>query len=122
MGHREASSANVGILAYATPVVRTAPPRSFLRLFAAAIARGIGLLLTSLRLSILGLGYVMLGAGIALRFGFGIIAMCLLFTGGVRWSTVKTRTLRAADWVDRKTLQTLRMFARILPANLRRGI
>jgi hypothetical protein len=97
----------LGVLDYAMPTVRTSPPRSLWRMAATAAWRCVRVLLACVRLSILTLGYATLGAGIVLRFSLGIVAMVLLFVGGMRWSIVQTRTLHIANWVDRKTLEVI---------------
>ena len=97
----------LGVLTYAHPGVKLSRPRTAARVVGAALARGFGLILTGLRLVVLGLGYVALGAGIVLRFAFALVAMVLLFLGGLRWEVVKGRTLGAATWVDRKVLATI---------------
>ncbi len=102
-----ASPAPLGVLTYASPAVRSSPPRTFLRMFFSAVGWAGGVLLRGARLSIIALGYVVLGAGIALRFVFAVVAMILLFLGGVRWDVVKRRTLSGANWVDAKVLNTM---------------
>lgn len=102
-----ASPAPLGVLTYASPTVRSSPPRTFSRVFFAALGWGCGVLLRGIRLCIIALGYVVLGAGIALRFAFTLVAMILLFLGGVRWDVVKRRTLHAANSVDAKVLNTM---------------
>ena len=113
-----AVSMPMGVLDYATPSVRTSPPRRVWRMTLAAAWWCVRRTITLVRLSILGVGYTVLGLGIGLRFTLGIVAMILLFVGGLRWAIVKTRTLRAATWVDRKTLQAVEFVRRRLPARL----
>ncbi len=102
-----ASPAELGVLTYASPHVRTSPPRTFFRMFFAAVGWTGGKLLTGFRLCIMAAGYAVLGAGIALRFAFALVAMILLFLGGLRWDVVKRRTLGGANWVDAKVLNTM---------------
>ena len=102
-----ASPAELAVLPYASPHVRTSPPRTVFRMIGAALLWTGGKLLTGFRLCIMGAGYVVLGAGIALRFAFALIAMILLFLGGLRWEVVKRRTLGGAHWVDAKVLNTM---------------
>lgn len=118
-----ASPAQIGVLTYASPEVRTSPPRTFVRMGFAALRWVLGMLLTCVRLCILGTGYVVLGAGIALRFAFALVAMMLLFVGGLRWEVVKRRTLGAAQWVDVKVLSTMGFFRRhLLPRSVEGGV
>ena len=102
-----ASPAELGVLPYASPNVRTSPPRTVFRMLLAALVWTGGKLLTGFRLCIVAAGYIVLGAGIALRFVFALIAMILLFVGGLRWEVVKRRTLGGANWVDAKVLNTM---------------
>jgi len=104
----------LGTLTYASPEVRTHPPRTALRMIGAAALYVLARLLAAVRLSIVAIGYVVLGAGIVLRFAFALIAMVLLFLGGVRWDVVKRRTLGAAQWVDVRVLATVAFFRRVL--------
>ena len=97
-------NASLGVLTYASPEVRTHPPRTLLRMFGAAVAYVLGLLLTCVRLVILAMGYAVLAASVVVRLGFGVVAMLLLFVGGLRWDVVKSRTMRVANWVDVRTL------------------
>ena len=99
--------APLGVLTYASPGVKIHPPRTFLRMFGAAIAWVFGLVLTCVRLVILAMGYAVLAAGVVVRLGFGVVAMLLLFVGGLRWDVVKSRTMRVANWVDVRTLQAV---------------
>jgi hypothetical protein len=100
-------NAPVGVLTYASPEVRTHPPRTFLRMFGAATAWVLRLLLTCVRLVILACGYAVLAAGVVVRLAFGVVAVLLLFVGGLRWDVVKSRTMRVANWVDVRTLQAV---------------
>ncbi|HEV2294586.1 MAG TPA: hypothetical protein VGR35_12085 [Tepidisphaeraceae bacterium] len=102
-----AASHEHGVLSYASPDVRTSPPRTVLRIVLAVMKWACGGVLTALRLCVMGLGYAVLGAGIVLRFAFAVIAMILLFLGGLRWEIVKRRTLGGAHWVDAKVLNTM---------------
>ena len=102
-----ASPADLGVLSYASPTVQTSPPRTIFRMMGAILLWIGGKLLTGFRLCIMAAGYVVLGAGIALRFAFALIAMILLFLGGLRWEVVKRRTLGGANWVDAKVLNTM---------------
>jgi hypothetical protein len=102
-------NAPLGVLTYASPEVRTHPPRTFLRMFGAAIAWVLGLLLMCVRLVILALGYTVLAGGVVVRLGFGVVAMLLLFLGGLRWDVVRSRTMRVANWVDVRTLQAVQL-------------
>ena len=97
-------NAPLGVLTYASPGVKTHPPRTFLRMFGAAILWVLRLELMCLRLAILGLGYAVLAAGVVVRLFFGVVAVALLFLGGLRWDVVKSRTMRVANWVDARTL------------------
>ena len=99
--------APLGVLTYASPQVRTHPPRTFLRMFGAAMAWVLRQLLMCVRLAILGLGYAVLAMSIGARLAFGVVAMTLLFLGGLRWDVVKGRTMRVANWVDVRTLQAV---------------
>jgi hypothetical protein len=105
-------NAPIGVLTYASPEVRTHPPRTFLRMFGAAVAHVFGLALRWVRLAILGLGYAVLAAGVVVRLGFGVVAMTLLFVGGLRWDVVKSRTMRVANWVDTRTLRAVQFVRR----------
>ena len=105
-------NAPLGVLTYASPEVRTHPPRTFLRMFGAAVAWMVGLALAGVRLAILGLGYAVLAAGVVVRLGFGVVAMLLLFIGGLRWDVVKSRTMRVANWVDVRTLRAVQFVRR----------
>ena len=49
----------------------------------------------------------MLRAMTVLSFAFALVAMILLFLGGLRWEVVKRRTLGGANWVDAKVLNTI---------------
>jgi hypothetical protein len=97
----------LGVLTYAHPGVKISPPRTTMRMIGAALGRGRRLVLAGLRLVVLAVGYAMLGAGIGLRFAFALIAVVLLFVGGLRWDVVKRRTLVTATWVDAKVLDTI---------------
>jgi hypothetical protein len=101
------SPAELGVLTYASPHVRTSPPRTLLRMLFAALLWTGGKLLTGFRLCIMAAGYAALGASIAVRFAFALVAMILLFLGGLRWEVVKRRTLGGANWVDAKVLNTM---------------
>ena len=119
-----ASPADLGTLSYASPTVRTSPPRTVFRMIVAALLWTGGKLLTGFRLCIMTAGYVVLCAGIALRFAFALIAMILLFLGGLRWETVKLLTLGGANWVDAKVLNTIAFVRRQidrLPPHRNRG-
>ena len=102
-----AATEPLGVLTYAHPGVKISPPRTAMRMIGAALMRGLRLVLASLRLVVLALGYAMLGAGIALRFAFALIAVVLLFLGGLRWDVVKRRTLATATWVDGQVLDAI---------------
>ena len=102
-----APSPDLGVLTYASPDVRTSPPRTLLRTLLAALRWVGGRMLLALRLCVLASGYAVLGAGIALRFAFSLVAMVLLFVGGLRWDVVKRRTLGGATWVDAKVLGSM---------------
>jgi hypothetical protein len=107
-------ASHLGVLTYASPEVRTSPPRTIVRMIFAALVKALGLLLGGLRLCVVGLGYAVLGAGIAVRFAFAFVAMLLLFVGGLRWDVVKRRTLGGANWVDAKVLNTMGFLRRHL--------
>lgn len=102
-----ATPGQLSVLTYASPDVRTSPPRTVIRMLLAALGWVCGILLTAIRLCIMALGYIVLGAGIALRFVFALVAMILLFLGGIRWDDVKRRTLGGAQWVDARVLNTM---------------
>src|SRR5687767_10723752 len=102
-----ASPAQLGVLTYASPQVRSSPPRTVLRILLAGLRWAFGKLLLCVRLCTMGAGYAVLAAGIALRFAFAVVAMILLFLGGLRWDVVKRRTLGGAEWVDAKVLNTM---------------
>ena len=108
------SLAQRDVLSYASPNVRSSPPRTFFRMFVAALFWCGGKLLTALRFVITSSGYAVLGTGIALRFAFSVVAMILLFLGGLRWEMVKRRTLCSAQWVDAKVLNAAAFFRRRL--------
>ena len=102
-----APPAPLGVLTYAPPSVRTSPPRTVLRMCFAIVRWICARRVQVIRLCIVGLGYAVLGAGIALRFAFAFVAMVLLFVGGLRWDVVKRRTLGGANWVDAKVLNSM---------------
>jgi len=83
-------------------------------MFFAAVRWCFRVVLTTVRYGVMALGYAVLGAGIALRFAFSLVAMILLFLGGIRWEVVKRRTLGGAQWVDVKVLNTMAFFRRRL--------
>lgn len=107
-------ASTLGTLTYASPDVHTSPPHTGLRMVAAAMLALFRALLACVKLCVVALGYTVLAAGIALRFVFALIAMILLFLGGLRWDVVKRRTLRTAEWVDVKVLATVGFFRRHL--------
>jgi hypothetical protein len=107
------------VLPYASPTVRTAPPRTFLRMWLAFAGWVIGRLLACVRIALVALGYATLGAGVVLHRCLAIIAALLFFLGGMRWDAIKARTLRAAQWVDARTLATIQFLRRCIPASLR---
>lgn len=107
-----APPATIGVLTYASPDVRTSPRRTILRSGFAALRWTCGVLLTGVRLCVMASGYLVWGAGIALRFAFSLVAMILLFVGGIRWDVVKRRTLGGANRVDAKVLSTIAFFRR----------
>ena len=100
------------VLPYKSPEVPTLPPRTWLRMFFAGIKCVVAKIFLCIRLVILALGHAVLAASVVLRLAFSLIAIILLFVGGLRWETIKSRTLRAADWVDVKTLQAVRLLRR----------
>ena len=111
-------NAPLGVLTYASPGVRTHPPRTFLRMFAAAVLWVLGLLLGCVRLAILALGSTVLAAGVVVRLCLGVVALLLLFLGGLRWDVVKSRTMRVANWVDARTLAAVQLVRNpFLPKN-----
>ncbi len=109
-----ASPPQIGVLTYASPQVRSSPPRTLLRMLVGALGWCLAALFRGIRLIIMLSGYAVLAAGIVLRFAFSALAMILLFLGGVRWQTVKRRTLAAAQWVDAKVLNVMAFFRRRL--------
>jgi hypothetical protein len=82
-------------------------------MFFATAGKALLTLLVGIRLCIVGLGYAVLAAGIAVRFLFALVAIALFFIGGLRWDVVKRRTLGAAQWVDVKVLGTMALFRRL---------
>ena len=98
---------SLGVLAYASPDVKTSPPRTIARMCFAALRWAGGELLRCLRLVILGCGYAVLGASFIVRLVLSAVAMTLLFLGGLRWETIKSRTMAVANWVDVKTLRAV---------------
>jgi hypothetical protein len=79
----------------------------------AAIGKALVALLVAVRWCVVGLGYAVLAAGIAVRFALALVALVLFFIGGVRWDVIKRRTLGAAQWVDVKVLNTMSLFRRL---------
>jgi hypothetical protein len=82
-------------------------------MFFATAGKALLTFLVGVRLLIIGLGYAVLAAGIAVRFALALVALVLFFIGGVRWESVKRRTLGAAQWVDAKVLGTIALFRRL---------
>ena len=103
-------SSPLGILAYASPTVRTSRPRTLLRMFFATAGKALLTLLAGIRLCIIGLGYAVLAASVAVRFALALVALVLFVIGGLRWDVVKRRTLGAAQWVDVKVLGVIGFF------------
>ena len=106
-------SSSLGVLTYASPTVRTSPPRTTLRMVMAVVGKALLALLVGVQWCVVGLGYGVLAAGIALRFALALVALVLFFVGGVRWDVIKRRTLGAAQWVDVKVLSTMSLFRRL---------
>ena len=106
-------ASSLAVLTYASPQVRSSPPRTALRMIGAAIVKGLWTLLTALRLCIVALGYAVLAASIAVRFALALVALFLFVIGGLRWDVVKRRTLRTAHWVDVKVLAMIAFFRRL---------
>lgn len=106
-------ASTLGVLQYASPTVLTSRPRTLLRMFFATAGKALVTFLIGVRLLIVGLGYAVLAAGIAVRFALALVALVLFFIGGVRWTTIKRRTLGAAEWVDGKVLGTIALFRRL---------
>ena len=102
----------LGVLPYASPDVRTSPPRTALRMSLAVVRWVLGQLLIVLRYAILAVGYGVLGVSVVVRLALGLVAMMFLYVGGLRWELVKARTLRAAQWVDVKMLRAMRFLRR----------
>jgi len=98
---------SLGVLAYASPDVKTSPPRTLARM-GFAVARWFGgQIFRAVRLTVLTSGYAVLALSVIVRSLLGAIAMTLLYLGGLRWERVKARSMRVAHWIDRKTLRAV---------------
>lgn len=97
----------LGVLPYASPDVRTSPLRTTRRVLFDAARVLFAVLLLCLRHAVLALGYAVLGVSVIVRLVMSVVAIALLFLGGLRWDIVRGRTLRFANWVDRITLRAV---------------
>ncbi len=95
---------SLGVLAYASPQVKSSPPRTSARLGFAALGSLVKLILRGVCLLMIGCGYAVLGVSMLLRVLLGGVAIGLLYLGGMRWERVKARSMSAGNWIDRKTL------------------
>ena len=102
----------LGVLTYASPHVRSSPPRTALRVMGAAILTTLRALRAAVRFAIIAIGYAVLAASIAVRFALAILAIVFFVIAGVRWDVVKRRTLGTAQWVDVKVLAMIAFFRR----------
>jgi hypothetical protein len=105
-------SSSLGVLTYASPQVRSSPPRTALRVIGAALLKLLRALLAAIRFAIVAIGYTVLAASIAIRFALAIVAIVFFVLGGVRWDVVRRRTLGTARWVDVKVLAMIAFFHR----------
>ena len=101
------ASGSLGVLAYASPQVKTSPPRTIWRMAFALARWGVRMTVHGVRLIIIACGYAVLGASILVRLILGGVAIMLLYLGGMRWERVKRRCMRAGNWIDRKTLRAV---------------
>jgi hypothetical protein len=106
-------TSSIGVLTYASPHVRSSPPRTALRVIGATLLKVLRALLAAVRLCIIAIGYVALAASIVVRFALAIVALVFFILGGVRWDVVKRRTLGTAQWVDVKVLGMIAFFRRL---------
>ena len=83
-------------LPYAEPGVRTAPPRTLLRIVGRWVWNVIRWVTLLIQTVLLGLGYLVIGVAIALRVVLVAVATALLFAGRVRWNGPAVRV-----WVVR---------------------
>ena len=105
-------SSPIGVLTYASPHVRSSPPRTAIRVTGAALLTTLRGLLAAVRYAIVAIGYAVLAASIAVRFALAIVAIVFFVIAGVRWDVVKRRTLGTAQWVDVKVLAMIAFFRR----------
>jgi hypothetical protein len=106
-------SSAIGVLTYASPQVRSLPPRTALRVIGAALLKMLRGLLAAVRYAIVAIGYAVLAASIVVRFALAIVALVFFILGGLRWDAVKRRTLGTAQWVDVKILAMIAFFRRL---------
>jgi hypothetical protein len=106
-------SSTIGVLTYASPHVRSSPPRTALRVIGAALLKMLRGLLAAVRYAIVAIGYAVLAASIVVRFALAIVALVFFILGGLRWDAVKRRTLGTAQWVDVKILAMIAFFRRL---------
>jgi len=105
-------SSPIGVLTYASPQVHSSPPRTTLRMIGAGLFKTLGAVIAVVRFAIVGIGYAILAASIAVRFVLAIVAIVFFVIAGVRWDIVKRRTLGTAQWVDVKVLAMIAFFRR----------
>ena len=105
-------SSPIGVLTYASPHVRSSPPRTALRVIGAALLKTLRGLVSAVRYAIVAIGYAVLAASIVVRFALAILAIVFFVIAGVRWDVVKRRTLGTAHWVDVKVLTMIAFFRR----------
>ena len=101
-------------LGYASHGLRTPPPRTALRVAFACLRWLVRQMVAVLRVGLLVLAYTALAAGVVLHRGLRSVAAFLLFLRGLRWHAIAARTMRAARWVDVKTLATTAFLRRRL--------
>jgi hypothetical protein len=106
-------SSSLGVLTYASPQVRSSPPRTAARVIGVALLKLLHALLAAVRYAIVAIGYIVLAASIAIRFALAIVAIVFFILAGVRWDVVKRRTLGTAQWVDVKVLAMIAFFRRL---------
>ncbi len=73
-------------LPYAEPGVRTAPPRTLLRVIGRWLWNGVRLVTRLVQMTLLGLGYLVLAVAILIRSVLVGVAASLLFAGRLRWN------------------------------------
>ena len=54
---------------------------------------------------------------VIVRSLLGAIAMTLMYLGGLRWERVKARSMRVANWIDRKTLRAVQFLRAPMASN-----